>query len=89
MVHDDPTGDLLPMTLDRPALRALDPSTVLIARWPAPLRPRFYRNLLPELQISICPECWQAFHAEDFELQLLQRGQCPFCRTPADRLLNY
>lgn len=82
-------GDgMLPLTLDRIALRAIDPDTVLIARWPAPLRARFYRNLLPELLISICAECLQPFHAEDFELQLLQRGHCPFCRTPAERLLN-
>lgn len=79
---------MLPLTLDRTSLRAVDPDSVLIARWPAPLRSRFYRNLLPELQVSICAECLQAFHAEDFELQLLQRGYCPFCRTPADRLMN-
>lgn len=92
MVHEDVLdtvgSDLLPLTLDRRALRAIDPGTVLIARWPAPLRPRYYRNLLPELQVTICPECMQAFHAEDYELQLLQHGQCPFCRTPAERLMN-
>lgn len=91
MVHDADasiTDLLLSQPLDRSALRAIEPAAVLVARWPPPLRTRFYRNLLPELQITICPECWQAFHAEDFELQLLQRGRCPFCRTAADSLLN-
>lgn len=58
MVHED-MGNALPMTLDKDALRAIDPTTVLIARWPLPLKTKYYRNLLPELQISICPECLQ------------------------------
>lgn len=56
MVHED-LPDILPMTLDRDSLRAIDPTTVLVAKWPPPLRTKYYRNLLPELQISICPEC--------------------------------
>lgn len=51
--------DVLPLTLDRDALRALDPASVLIARWPPPLKTKYHRNLLTELQISICPECLQ------------------------------
>lgn len=51
--------DVLPLTLDRDALRALDPASILIARWPPPLKTKYLRNLLPELQISICPECLQ------------------------------
>lgn len=58
MIHED-VSDVLPLTLDRDALRALDPTTVLIARWPRPLKTRYYRNLLPELQITICSECFQ------------------------------
>lgn len=58
MVHED-TPDLMPMNLDRDALRAMDPGAVLIAKWPQPLPTRLYRNLLPDLQISICPECLQ------------------------------
>lgn len=56
MVHED-LPDILPMTLDRDSLRAIDPTTVLFVKWPPPLRTKYYRNLLPELQISICPEC--------------------------------
>lgn len=58
IVNEDVT-DVLPLTLDRDALRALDPASVLIARWPPPLKTKYLRNLLPELQISICPECLQ------------------------------
>lgn len=51
--------EMLSLALDRDALRALDPASVLIARWPSPLKTKYLRNLLPELQISICPECLQ------------------------------
>lgn len=128
MINED-VSDILPLTLDRDALRALEPTTILIAKWPPPLKVRYYRNLMPEWQISMCPEClqvsfastkilrintktkslgifatrpfdfhrvmpkivfrsFQVFHSEDFELQVLQKGHCPFCRTNSDTLLN-
>lgn len=31
---------------------------------------------------------FQLFYAEDFELQVLQKGHCPFCRTSSDLLLK-
>lgn len=85
---NDETSDVLPLTLNRDALRALEPTSVLIARWPAPLHRKYYKNLLPELQISICPECLQVFHSEDLELQVLQKNHCPFCRVSSEYLLN-
>ena len=87
IVQDD-IGDLLPLTLNREALRAIDPRNVVLKKWPAPIGTLFFRNLLPELQITICPECIQAFHSEDFEIQVLQKNCCPFCRTPCENLFN-
>lgn len=58
MINED-VSDILPLTLDRDALRALEPTTILIAKWPPPLKVRYYRNLMPEWQISMCPECLQ------------------------------
>lgn len=58
MVHED-VADAMPMTLDRDSLRAVDPNAVLIVKWPKPLRTKYYRNLLPDLQITVCPECFQ------------------------------
>lgn len=87
MINED-VSDMLPFMLDRDALRALDPTTILIAKCSAPLKTKYYRNLMPEWQISMCSECLQVFHSEDFELQVLQKGYCPFCRTNSDILLN-
>jgi len=58
-LYDKDIMDALPLTLDREALRAIDPRSVIIVKWPQPLRTKYYRNLLPDLQISICPECCQ------------------------------
>lgn len=87
-IVQDEIGDLLPLTLNRESLRAIDPRNVIMMKWPEPIGTKYYRNLLPELQITICPECIQAFHSEDFEIQVLQKGHCPFCRTSSENLLN-
>lgn len=86
MVHEELQVDA--GELDRDALRMVDPRSVIMARWPKPFKTRYYRNLIPDLLITVCPECCHAFHAEDFELQVLQKGHCPFCRTQGDRLVN-
>lgn len=87
MINEE-LSDILPFTLDRDALRSLDPTMISIAKWPSPLKTKYYRNLMPEWQISMCSECLQAFHSEDFELQVLQKGFCPFCRASSDTLLS-
>ncbi|XP_053684288.1 intraflagellar transport protein 122 homolog [Sabethes cyaneus] len=80
--------DAFSASLNRDALRAIDPREVIIMKGPKPLPTKFYRNLLPELQITVCPECNNAFHSEDFELQYLQKGHCPFCRIPEENLVG-
>ncbi|KAG5666409.1 hypothetical protein PVAND_014438 [Polypedilum vanderplanki] len=87
-ITQDDIGDLLPITLNRDALRSIDPRNVILVKTPKPIATKYYRNLLPELQITICPGCYQAFHSEDFELQVLQKGSCPFCRLPEDQLFD-
>lgn len=66
MVHED-ISNSMPLTLNRDALRGIDPTTVLIARWAPPLKTKYYRNLLPELQISVCPECLQVTFPHIFQ----------------------
>lgn len=83
-IIQDEISDLLPLTLNRESLRAIDPRNVLLMKWPQQIGTKYFRNLLPELQITICPDCVQAFHTEDFEIQVLQKGHCPFCRRASD-----
>lgn len=41
----------------RGILKSMDPSTVIIIKWPKPFKTRYFRNLLPDLQISLCKCC--------------------------------
>lgn len=76
----------LPIVVGRKTLLSLDSSTILICKWNTPLRYQYYRNLLPDLHITICESCFKCFHVDDFELQQLQNGHCPFCRTSPDNV---
>ncbi|XP_972704.1 intraflagellar transport protein 122 homolog [Tribolium castaneum] len=82
------TNNFSPVTVNKKILLAMDSSSVLICKWGPPLRYQFFKNLLPELQITMCNSCFKAFHVDDFELQLLQKGYCPFCRAPPENSLN-
>ncbi|CAH1119744.1 unnamed protein product [Phaedon cochleariae] len=77
-------GRFQPVVVDRETLLSLDSSSVVVCRWPMPLKRRFFRNLLPDLHVSMCEFCFKCFHVDDFELQTLQNGHCPFCRCSSD-----
>ncbi|XP_064289253.1 intraflagellar transport protein 122 homolog isoform X2 [Passer domesticus] len=74
----------VPVVLGRAALRAMSRRDVLVKRWPRPLRWQFYRSLLPDASVTVCPSCFQMFHTEDYELLILQHNCCPFCRRRID-----
>ncbi|KAJ0183743.1 hypothetical protein K1T71_000166 [Dendrolimus kikuchii] len=71
----------------RSSLLQMSPSSVLLLRRPQ-LRPLFYRNVLPELPATACPHCHNLFYLEDYEIQLVSRGHCPFCRHSAEEVRN-
>ncbi|NXY37287.1 IF122 protein, partial [Pomatorhinus ruficollis] len=73
-------SQFVPVVVSRAVLRAMSRRDVLIKRWPRPLRWQFYRSLLPDASITMCPSCFQMFHTEDYELLILQHNCCPFCR---------
>ncbi|NP_998055.1 intraflagellar transport protein 122 homolog [Danio rerio] len=74
----------VPVRVSRAVLRSMSRRDVLIKRWPAPLSWQYYRSLLPDVSITMCPSCFQMFHSEDYELLVLQHSCCPFCRRPID-----
>ncbi|XP_072931134.1 intraflagellar transport protein 122 homolog [Epargyreus clarus] len=71
----------------RGALLRLSPASVVVTRTP-PLPPRLYRNMLPELPVAPCPHCQSLFYMEDYEIQLVTKGHCPFCRQPPEDVRN-
>ncbi|XP_001602472.1 intraflagellar transport protein 122 homolog [Nasonia vitripennis] len=72
------------VTVGRSVLKSMDSSSVLIVKWPKPFTTRYYRNLLPDLQVTCCKSCLKLFHTDDYELALLRYNHCPFCRTPSN-----
>ncbi|NXN73085.1 IF122 protein, partial [Himantopus himantopus] len=71
---------VVPVIVNRAVLQSMSRRDVLIKRWPKPLRWQYYRSLLPDASITMCPSCFQMFHTEDYELLVLQHNCCPFCR---------
>lgn len=69
--------------VNRNILRQINPNDIIVIDWPAPLRRKFYRNLMPDVNIDKCPHCQKLFHTDEYETQLLQCGYCPFCRNPS------
>nr|XP_026691357.1 intraflagellar transport protein 122 homolog [Ciona intestinalis] len=77
-------GDYLPVVVNRSVLRALPRREVLVRRWAPPLRFQYFKNLMPEVAVAMCDSCFQMFHADDYELMVLQKQCCPFCRKASD-----
>ncbi|XP_059571923.1 intraflagellar transport protein 122 homolog isoform X2 [Alligator mississippiensis] len=77
-------SEFVPVVVNRAVLHSMSRRDVLIKRWPKPLRWQYYRSLLPDASITMCPSCFQMFHSEDYELLVLQHNCCPFCRRRID-----
>ncbi|KAL3792162.1 hypothetical protein HJC23_009626, partial [Cyclotella cryptica] len=80
-----------PIVVDRNVLASLDRVDVFVisAKTKANIaedektvgkRCRFFKNLLPEIGIALCPQCDHFFHEEDFEFAVLRDSGCPFCQ---------
>lgn len=80
----DPNGQFQPVVVDRKVLRELSRNEIVIRRWPSPLRYQYFRNLVTEVMIAMCDSCYQMFHADDYELVVLQNQCCPFCRKKTE-----
>lgn len=77
-------SEFVPVVVNRAVLRSLSRRDVLVKRWPKPLMWQYFRSLLPDASITMCPSCFQMFHSEDYELLVLQHNCCPYCRRKID-----
>lgn len=73
-------GKIPPIVIDSRGLRAMKPEEVMIQRTPS--GPRFFRNVIPEIDVITCPHCQLFFREEDYSFASLNHGRCPACRTP-------
>lgn len=49
----------MPVVVNRSVLRSMSRRDVLIKRWPPPLQWQYFRSLLPDASITMCPSCFQ------------------------------
>ncbi|CAD5218534.1 unnamed protein product [Bursaphelenchus okinawaensis] len=68
------------LTLEREDLANLETNLTFVAELPQPIGIKFYLKVIPEIPIAQCEECKKLFHADDFQLSVLQHGVCPVCR---------
>lgn len=77
------------LQLDARTLTALRPSEVFIVKYPTrAVRPKYYKNMIPEIKIHLSPHCRRFFHEEDFEFEYLKAGHCPCCQVAELTALN-
>ncbi|GAB6027580.1 hypothetical protein CHUAL_001823 [Chamberlinius hualienensis] len=74
-------NEMAPVIVNRKSLTVLDAAEVVTIHRQKPLSNQYYKNVLPEVTMVNCANCYKMFHADDFELQVLQLGHCPFCRV--------
>uniref|UniRef100_A0A3B4AJR2 Intraflagellar transport protein 122 homolog n=1 Tax=Periophthalmus magnuspinnatus TaxID=409849 RepID=A0A3B4AJR2_9GOBI len=84
MTFEQGGSEFVPVKVSRSVLRSMSRRDVLIKRWPRPLKWEYFRSLLPDVSITMCPTCFKMFHSEDYELLVLQHNCCPYCRRPID-----
>ena len=49
----------VPVRVSRAVLRSMSRRDVLIKRWPLPLQWEYFRSLLPDVSITMCPTCFK------------------------------
>ncbi|XP_041348420.1 intraflagellar transport protein 122 homolog [Gigantopelta aegis] len=79
--YNENSSDFKPVVVNKAILKSMTRSEVYVLKWPKPLRYQFYRSLLPDITITLCPSCNKLFHTDDFEQKYLQNGYCPFCKV--------
>ncbi|XP_050423327.1 intraflagellar transport protein 122 homolog [Adelges cooleyi] len=73
------------VVVNRSTLRTMNVNSVIVCKWPKPLKYKYYRNLLPGFLVTNCENCFKLFHSDEYEVELLRQGYCPFCRTQDPR----
>ena len=61
-------------------LRAVKQRDVFVCKAVSHSGWKFYKNMIPDVDITMCNACNHFFHGEDFEFAVLQHKGCPFCR---------
>lgn len=85
LTFEEGGAEFVPIVVNRRALSAMQRTDIIVLKTSEPLSNRYFRNLMPDVSITHCRHCNKLFHTDDYELQLLQQGRCPYCRMVSDR----
>ena len=69
-----------------PRLRAqMDKHDIFVITWPGRgLEVGLYRNMMADVPVVLCHACNHFFHEEDWELAIMQKRACPFCKVTVE-----
>lgn len=70
-----------PIKVNKNLLKSMSTTSILVCKWPKPLKFKYYRNVLPGFSVTNCQNCFKMFHSDEYEVEVLRLGYCPFCRT--------
>lgn len=42
---------------------------------------RYYRNMVPDVSITLCEQCCKFFLQDEYEFAYIEKGHCPFCKN--------
>jgi intraflagellar transport protein 122 len=86
-LHKQQEGNQEPIMVDRDILLSLRKTEVFVRKWPSPgVRNEYFKLMVPEIPVILCPACNHFFHEEDFEMASIQKRRCPVCRASSESL---
>ena len=62
ITFEEADQDYRPLRVNRTSLKQMKSSEVIVVEFPPPLTKKYYRNVMPDIQITVCPSClkvWQ------------------------------
>ena len=82
MLDFEPGPHFSPPVADSQMLLAMDKADVFAVTWPVAGMPaELYRNMMPDVPIVLCTACNHFFLEDDWELAVVQKKACPFCKV--------
>lgn len=57
VIFQDGSNEFHPVVVNRSILQSMTRSEVYVLKWPKPLRYQFFRSLLLDVTITLCPSC--------------------------------
>uniref|UniRef100_A0A2K5RZ31 Intraflagellar transport protein 122 homolog n=1 Tax=Cebus imitator TaxID=2715852 RepID=A0A2K5RZ31_CEBIM len=77
-------SEFVPVVVSRLVLRSMSRRDIIIKRWPPPLRWQYFRSLLPDASITMCPSCFQV-GGHSSSSRVLLSATFPLPRCPSGR----